>query len=114
MKQQRSKADFHGVLATQFLFYIITRVHAFSIQGLVSAGILPELSLFCNMARMGNCDFREGLTTPQKNNIDSYRSPRTRKVRDHFKDLYAATAEYASQLWVGRLAGKPGTRFTRC
>jgi hypothetical protein len=36
-----------------------------------------------------------------RKNLDSYRSPHMRKVRDQFRVLYAATAEYASQLWVG-------------
>jgi hypothetical protein len=65
---------------------------------------VPELSLVCNTASIGNCDFREGFATRPKHSLDSYRSLGTRRVRDQFKVLYAATAEYASQLWVGRLA----------
>src|SRR4051794_9144507 len=33
-------------------------------------------------------------------------------MRDHFRVLYAATAGYASQLWVGELTAEPKTRFT--
>jgi hypothetical protein len=68
---------------------------------------MPGLGLVCNAARMGNCDFGGGwgVTTRPKDHLDSYTSPHTRKVRDQFKILYAATAEHASKLW----AGSPGS-----
>jgi len=102
----------YSVLATQVHIYIITRLHPFLADGLVAADIVPELNLVCNTAMTGDCDFREGFTTRPEDSLDGYRSPCTRKMRDQFQVLYAATVGYANQLRAGRLAAKPRTSFT--